>query len=189
MAWGGGLKAALAQGLVFNEMLRHTGILKMSAHTMGTSAIDLSPTASCYNSTGLVFYLYRDLAGFTPMALSGNSAQPAPKYPPSGDIPRTTSGSPTHPLDMTALLSPDGRTLLLYVVNATESVQSFDLSGVKASGPVTLVELTGSALDAENHAGEPAKVTISAPRNVADASHPTVAPYSISLLRIPVEGK
>jgi alpha-N-arabinofuranosidase len=189
MAWGGGLKAALAQGLVFNEMLRHTGILKMSAHTMGTSAIDLSPTASCYNSTGLVFYLYRDLAGFTPMALSGNSAQPAPKYPPSGDIPRTTSGSPTYPLDMTALLSPDGRTLLLYVVNATESVQSFDLSGVKASGPVTLVELTGSALDAENHAGEPAKVTISAPRNVADASHPTVAPYSISLLRIPVEGK
>jgi alpha-N-arabinofuranosidase len=189
MAWGGGLKAALAQGLVFNEMLRHTGVLTMSAHTMGTSAIDLSTDAACYNSTGLVFFLYRDLAGCRPVTLSGNSAQPKPKYPPSGDIPRTTSGSPTYPLDMTALLTPDGKTLLLFVVNATESAQSFDLSGVKAAGPATMVELTGSALDAENHAGKPAKVTISAPKAVANPAHPTVAPYSISLLRIPVEGK
>ena len=36
-AYGGGsLKAALAYGMIFNEMFRHTDFMKMAAYTMGS---------------------------------------------------------------------------------------------------------------------------------------------------------
>ena len=37
---GPNLKVALAYGMLFNEMLRHTDFLTMSAHTMGVSTMD-----------------------------------------------------------------------------------------------------------------------------------------------------
>ena len=37
------LKLALAYGMIFNEMLRYTDFLTMSAHTMGVSTLDYHP--------------------------------------------------------------------------------------------------------------------------------------------------
>jgi alpha-N-arabinofuranosidase len=101
------LKLALAYGMVFNEMLRYTDFLKMSAFTMGVSTLDCNATGAVYNSTGLLFKMYGDHLGSIPVALSGNSPQPGPKFLIAGDQPRTNPGSPTYPLDMFAALTTD----------------------------------------------------------------------------------
>ena len=152
------LKLALAYAMTFNEMLRHTDFLTMSAHTMGVSTLDYSPTAATMNTTGLLFKMYGEhFVGSIPVALTGNSPQPAPQYPIGGDQPKTNSGSPTYPLDMFAALSPDRKFLTVAVVNATESEQKLDLSaaGVRLAGSSTLWQMTGKSLDAADRVGQP----------------------------------
>jgi alpha-N-arabinofuranosidase len=182
------LKLALAYGLVFNEMLRYTDFLKMSAFTMGVSTLDYNSTEAVYNTTGLLFRMYGDHLGSIPVSLSGNSPQPAPKYPIAGDQPKTNPGSPTYPLDMFAALTTDHKFLTIAVVNATEWEQKFDLSvtGARLAGPSTLWQMTGSGLDAANHVGQPLQVAVKeiplgdAPRTIL------VAPISVSIYRFPV---
>jgi alpha-N-arabinofuranosidase len=185
---GGSLKSTLAYGMVLNEMLRHTDFVKMAAYTMAVSTLDISPTGAVYNSRGVLYKLYRDHFGTLPVAVGGNSPQPAPKYPPYGDQPETSSGSATYPLDMVAALTEDRKFLTVAVVNGTETEQKFDLSvsGVKVAGASTLWRVTGASLTAENHVGKPAEVEAKeiaigdAPRTI------TVAPISVSLYRFPV---
>jgi alpha-N-arabinofuranosidase len=184
------LKLALAYGMIFNEMLRHTDFLRMSAHTMGVSTLDYTPTAATMNTTGLVFKLYGDhfVPGSVPVALSGNSPQPIPQYPIGGDQPKTNSGSPTYPLDMFAALTPNRKFLTLAIVNATESEEKFDLNvdGVRLAGPSTLWQMTGSSLNAENRAGQLPQVQI---KEIGAGDNPhslTVAPISINVYQFPV---
>jgi alpha-N-arabinofuranosidase len=183
------LKLALAYGMVFNEMIRHTDCIRMSAFTMGVSTLDYNRTAAAFNSTGILFKMYGDhFLGSIPVALSGNSPQPAPKYAIAGDQPKTNPGSPTYPLDMVAALTPDRKFLTLAVVNATESEQKFDLSvtGVRLAGPSTLWQMTGDSVDAANHVGEPPQVQV---REVGLGKAPgtiSVAPISINIYRFAV---
>jgi alpha-N-arabinofuranosidase len=183
------LKQSLAYGMIFNEMLRHTDVLTMAAHTTGVSTIDFNRTAATMNALGLTFKMYSDnFVGTIPVAISGNSPQPAPRFPPGGDEPKTSSGSPTYPLDMFAALSPDRKFLLLSVVNATDSEQKFDLSvsGTRLTGPSKLWQLTGSTVDAADRVGQPPQVEIkesaidSAPETIS------VAPISVNIYRFPV---
>jgi len=183
------LRQSLAYGMIFNEMLRHTDILTMAAHTTGVSTIDFNRTSATMNTLGLTFKLYADhFVGAIPVALSGNSPQPPPRFPPGGDQPKTSSGSPTYPLDMFAALSPNRKFLVLSVVNATESEQKFDLavSGTRIAGPSTLWQLTGSTLDATDRVGQPPQVEIKeiSLRNVPGTF--SVAPISVNVYRIPV---
>jgi len=184
------LKLALAYGMIFNEMLRHTDFLTMSAHTMGVSLLDYNPTAATLNTTGLIFKLYGDhfVPGSIPVALSGNSPQPAPKYPIGADQPKTNSGSPTYQLDMLATLTPDRKFLTLAVVNATESEQKFDLDlkGLQLAGASTLWQMTGKSLDAANHIGQEPQVGI---KEIAVGGSPhslSVAPISVNVYRFPI---
>ena len=183
------LKLALAYAMVFNEMLRHTDFLTMSAHTMGVSTLDYKPTAATMNTTGLLFKLYGEqLVGAVPVALSGNSAQPAPQYPIGGDQPKTNSGSPTYPLDMFAAITPDRKFLALAVVNATESEQKFDLNvaGTRIAGPSTLWQMTGNSLDAADRVGHASEVEVKE-TFVGEAPHSLmVAPISINIYRFPI---
>jgi alpha-N-arabinofuranosidase len=55
---GPSLQTALAYGMLFDEMLRHTDFITMGAHTMGTSSLDITPTASTVNALGVVYELY-----------------------------------------------------------------------------------------------------------------------------------
>src|SRR5579863_1507112 len=143
------LKQALAYGMIFNEMLRHTDFLTMAAHTTGVATIDFNRTAATMNVLGLTFKLYADnFVGATPVSLSGNSPQPAPRFPPGGDQPKTSSGSATYPLDMFAALSPDKKSLIVSVVNATDSAQTFDLN-------VTGVRLAGTSMQWQFDGGQP----------------------------------
>jgi alpha-L-arabinofuranosidase len=182
------LKSALAYGMLFDETIRHTNYMTMGAHTMGTSSLDITPTASTYNAVGLVFKMYSDhFAGSIPVMLSGNSPQPAtnPEY---ADEPKVSSGSPTYPLDVIAALTPDHKYLSVAVVNATDQAQKFNLSvaGTRLSGPAEVWCLTGSSLDAANHAGQPAQVEIKHTQTSDAAGAISAAPVSITIYRIAV---
>ena len=179
------LKLALAYGMIFNEMLRHTDFLTMSAHTMGVSTLDYTPTTATMNATGLAFKLYSDqfVPGSVPIELSGNSPQPAPKYPIGGDQPETNSGSPTYPLDMFAALTPDHKFLTLAVVNATEEPQKFDLNiaGIRLAGGSKLWQLTGNRLDAVNKVGVQPQVGVNEIPIDDVPQMLSVAPISLSI--------
>lgn len=183
------LKQSLAYAMLFNEMLRHTDFLTMAAHTMGTSTIDFNRTASTLNALGLVFKMYSNsFPGTIPVAVAGNSPQPAPKYPVGGDQPRVNSGSPTYPLDVFAALTPDRKYMSVAVVNATESEQKLDLNitGVHLTGPSKRWLLTGENLDAANQVGHPQQLEIKETPIDAASGVLTVAPISISIYRFPV---
>ena len=182
------LKTALAYGMLLNETLRHTDSMTIGAHTMGTSSLDISPTASAVKAVGVLYELYGEhLPGTIPVAVSGNSPQPAtnPNY---GDEPRVRSGSPTYPLDVLATLTPDHRYLNLIIVNATEKDQKLDLNvaGSKLEDSGTLWKLTARSLDAVNRAGQPAQVVVeeSPVRRAGNAI--TVAPVSVNVYRFPI---
>ncbi|MGH9563305.1 MAG: alpha-N-arabinofuranosidase, partial [Terracidiphilus sp.] len=78
--------------------------------------------------------------------------------------------------------------LVLSVVNATESAQSFDLNttGVQPQGPSTLLQLTASTIDAADRVGQLPQVEIKQVPvdNISGAI--TVAPISVNVYRIPV---
>jgi alpha-N-arabinofuranosidase len=171
-------------------MIRHTDAIAMSAFTMGVSTLDYNRTSAILNSTGLLFKLYGDhFVGSIPVAVNGNSPQPAPKYDLAGDQPATNPGSPTYPLDMVASLTPDRKFLTLAVVNATETEQKFDLNveGVHVAGPSTLWQMTGSSLDAANHVGAPPQVVVKEIAREKSSSTITVAPASINIYKFQLE--
>ncbi len=183
------LKLALAYGMVFNEMIRHTDSIAMSAFTMGVSTMDYNRTSAILNSTGLLFKLYGDhFVGSIPVAVQGNSPQPAPKYAIAGDQPATNPGSPTYPLDMVAALSPDRKFLTLAVVNATETEQKFDLKveGVLLSGLPTQWQMTAATLDAANHVGTPPQVAVKQVDPPQNPSAIIVPPISINVYKFPL---
>ena len=183
------LKVGLAYGLIFNEMLRHTDVLTMAAHTTGLSMLDINRTASTFSTTGLVFKLYADhFVGAIPVELSGNSPQPAPKYPAIGDQPDRTSGSPTYPLDMVAALSPDHKYLILSVVNATESPQQFNIgiSGVRMNAAGKAWQLTGASVDSANRVGQTPEVAVTERSTGANVQTVSVAPISVNIYQFPV---
>ena len=180
---GPNLKSALAYGMLFNEMMRHTDFITMGAHTMGTSSLDITPTASTINALGLVYQAYGEhFPGLIPVALSGNSPQPE-ENPSFADEPKTSSGSPTYPLDVFAAISPDHKFLTVSVVNATESEQKFNLAvkGVRLTGPSTLWQITASSLDAVNKVGEPPQVQVKETSISAAPQIVTVAPISVNI--------
>jgi alpha-N-arabinofuranosidase len=184
------LKQALAYGMILNEMARYSDFLTMGAQTTGVSLIDFNRTASTMSGLGLVYKMYGDhFAGAIPVALSGNSPQPAPKFPAgSPDQPEKSSGSPTYPLDMFAALTPDRKFLIVSVVNATEAEQKIDLSvaGAHVAGPSTLWQLTANNVDAVNRVGEAPQLAIKE-SSIGDVpSTITVAPISVNIYRFPI---
>ncbi len=185
---GANLGGALAYGMIFNEMLRHTDFLTMAAHTTGASMLDISPTDATFSTTGLIFRLYSNhFVGATPVALSGDAPQPPAQFP-GGDQPRVSSGSPTYPLDMVAALSPDKKSLLLAVVNATNSGQEFDLKveGIQLGHDGKLWQMTGPAPDATDHVGRPPQVGIKETSVDGMAKTLAVAPISVNVYQFPL---
>jgi alpha-N-arabinofuranosidase len=134
--------------------------------------------------------MYWDKFGTLPVAVSGNSPQPTPKYPPYGDQPDTTSGSSTYPLDTVAALTSDRKYLTVAVVNATESAQRLDLNvtGARVAGESTLYEMTGKDLDASNKVGQAPEIQVKETDIGAVPQRLTVAPISVDIYRFPLAG-
>jgi alpha-N-arabinofuranosidase len=186
------LKSALAYAEVLQEMLRHTDFLTMGAFTTGASTMDITPTDATLNSTGVVFKFYGEHfgAGVVPIAISGASPQPAPRYPAGYAHPQVRAGSPTYPLDVIAGLSPDGKTLRIGVVNATFVQQplDLDLKSLAIRGAGRRWVLTGASLAASNKVGAPAGVTITAGSVPRPGASLVVPPISATVFEFPIAG-
>jgi alpha-N-arabinofuranosidase len=187
---GENLKQALAYAMILNEMQRYTDIITMGAQTSGVSLIDFNRTASTINGLGLVYKMFGDhFAGAIPVALTGNSPQPGPRFPVgSPDQPEKSSGSPTYPLDLYASLTSDRKYLILSVVNATESEQKVDLSvtGAHLAGPSIQWQLTANKVDALNRVGQAPQLAIKESSIGNAPATITVAPISINIYQFPV---
>jgi alpha-N-arabinofuranosidase len=187
---GENLKQALAYAMVLNEMQRYTDIITMGAQTTGVSLIDFNRTASTMNGLGLVYKMFGDhFAGAIPVALTGNSPQPGPRFPVgSPDQPEKSSGSPTYPLDMYAALTPDRKYLIVSIVNATEIEQKVDLNvaGAHLAGPSTLWQLTANKVDALNRVGHAPQLAIKESSIGNAPAAITVAPISVNIYQFPI---
>lgn len=185
--WGfqkaSGMKQLFGLAMMLHEMFRASDFITMAAYTMGVSWLSYNKTDSTYSGAGVLFKLYRDRFGVTPVALTGSSPQPAPNYPPGGDQPSVNAGSPTYPVDTMAALSTDGRTLTVATVNATPDTQQLDLSltGFNARPNGKLWRLTGTTLDATNRVGQPPQVTVAELAFDTSTSVLSVAPYSVEI--------
>ena len=183
------LKSSLAYAMVFQEMLRHTDFLTMSAFTTGVSTMDISPSAATLNATGTVFKLYGEHfgAGTVPLKVDGDVPQPEPKYPVGHAHPKVRAGSPTYPLDVIAGLSPDGTKLRLAVVNATFQPQRLNLalSGMSLRGGGRRWVMTGKTVEAVNTIASPNGVTI-AESKVAGTRTVMVPAISAAIYEMPI---
>jgi alpha-L-arabinofuranosidase len=182
------LRLALAYGMVLQEMLRHSDFMTAGAFTTGSSTMDITPVAAALNTTGLVFQFYGEHfgAGTIPLAVSGDTPVPEPQFAMGAEHPLTVSGSPTYPLDVIAVLSPDRTRLRIGVVNATFEPQRIDLElahGV-ITGPGTVRWLTGPSLEAQNRVGATPKVQI-AQAGASDPGSFELPPLSISVFELP----
>ncbi|MHB1542040.1 MAG: alpha-N-arabinofuranosidase [Steroidobacteraceae bacterium] len=184
------LKLSLAYAMMFNEMLRHTAALRMSAFTMGVSTLDFTRTRAILNTTGHLFRLYtRHMGpGLIPVKLTGNSPQPPPRHHVFGKFPHTNPGSPTYPLDMVAAVSPHRRYLSLAVVNATPARQRFvlNVAGGVLGARATLWRMTGPSLLAADTLGHSPQVVVKQYGLNHFGRRITVAPISIDIYHIPL---
>ncbi|MEO8597293.1 MAG: alpha-N-arabinofuranosidase [Candidatus Solibacter sp.] len=178
---GNNMKSALANAMVMQEMFRHSGLIIMAGHTMGTGSIDVNANEAALNTTGMFFKLYRDHFGTVPVEVGGNSPVPAPLYPVGADQPKINAGSPTFPVDVVAALSADGKSLTVAVINANEAAQQMTLNVKGATlGKGRVWTMTADKLEAVTGLGRNEVKITETPMNEAPSSL-TVAPISISI--------
>src|SRR5690606_2121474 len=130
-----------------------------------------------------MYEIYHERVGTVPGVVNGNSPPPAPKDPVGGDQPIVNTGGDTYPLDVSAALTPDGRTLAVAVVNATEAPHSFSLSleGFRFRAEGRCWKFTGPDPDAKNPLGEPERVGATESAFDASAGALSIAPASVEI--------
>ncbi|MDO3626201.1 alpha-L-arabinofuranosidase C-terminal domain-containing protein [Mucilaginibacter sp. BT774] len=126
---GWGLEDALATAEGFNEIARHTDMIKMSAYTSTSAPLGLlyTATSSAIQPNGLTIKLYADHFGTIPISVSGDAEQPVIAGTTGADRPSVTSGSNTYPLDIMAALTSDHKKITIAVVNPTTRAQKLNI--------------------------------------------------------------
>ncbi len=182
------LRIALSYAWAFHEMFRHSDIITMANYTFATGCINYNRTEASFNTTGLLFKLYRDHFGTVPVEVSGNSPPPPPQYPVGGDQPQVNAGSDNYPLDIVAALSPDRKVLTVAVLNPTESAQEVNVSfkGVDLQGKGGMWQMTGPDVSASNRLGRKPRVEIVETAVKEVPNRLKVPPISISLYELDV---
>ena len=171
-----------------HEMFRYSDLFYMGSYTFGTSLVSASRTDAVLNPVGMFFQFYRDHFGTIPVTVSGDSPQPAPKYPLGGEEPRVYAGSPTFPLDVAAAWTDDRSVLAVAVVNPTEEAQTLDLSieGARLAGTGTRWFMAPESLDATVAVGQEPEVAVESEPVTGVPSRVTVEPFSVSIYRLDV---
>lgn len=164
-------------------MFRHSDLYQLGAFTFATSMMSESRTDAVLNPTGLLFKMYRDHFGTTPVEVSGNSPQPKPIYPAGGDQPAVNPGSDTYPLDVSAALSEDRKTLALAVLNPSDSEQHLKLSinGAKLSSQGHLWRMAPSSVDATITVGQKPEVEVEEQGLTFVPDALSVPPFSVNI--------
>jgi len=190
--FGGGpnsYKTAPAYAWAFHEMFRHSDVFQLGAFTFATAMMSQTRTEAELNPTGLLFKMYRDHFGVIPVEVSGDSPQPKPTFPAGGDQPSVNPGSDTYPLDVSAALSEDRKTLTFAVLNPSDAKQSLKLTinGVKLASNGKLWQMAPSSLDAVVAVGK--KPEVAAEEHPLGAVPDTIEapPFSVSIYSYPLQ--
>jgi alpha-N-arabinofuranosidase len=124
-----------------------------------------------------------DIAKTGAVEVSGNSPQPKPAFPAGGDQPAVNPGSPTYPLDVSAALSDDRKTLTIAVLNPSDAEQSIHLGihGAAVASTGKLWRMAPNSIDAGVKAGSPAEVQVEEQSLDALPATVTLRPYSVNI--------
>ena len=190
--FGGGpnsYKTVPAYAWAFHEMFRHSDVFQLGAFTFATAMMSESRTEAVLNPTGLLFKMYRDHFGTIPVEVSGDSPQPKPIFPAGGDQPAVNPGSDTYPLDVSAALSEDRRTLTFAVLNPSDAEQSMKLSivGVKLASEGHLWQMAPKSVDATITVGQQPGVEVQEKALDAVPETIVVPPFSVNIYSFPVQ--
>jgi len=183
---GGGrdsYKVVPAYAWAFQEMFRHSDLFQLGAFTFATAMMSQTRTEAVLNPTGLLFQMYRDHFGSIPVEVSGDSPQPKPIYPAGGDQPAVNPGSDTYPLDVSAALSEDRKTLTFAVLNPSDSTQSMRLSinGAKLASQGHLWQMAPTSVDAVVAVGKKPEVAVEEHSLGAIPDTIEAPPFSVSI--------
>ena len=176
-------KVVPAYAWAFHEMFRHSDLYQLGAFTFATAMISEDRTDAVLSPTGLLFKMYREHFGTVPLGVSGNSPQPKPIYPAGGDQPGVNPGSDTYPLDVTAALSDDRKTLTFAVLNPSDSEQRLNLSihGAELSNQGHLWRMAPATVDATIKVGQKPGVEVQEEGLVSVPDTMSVPPFSVSI--------
>ena len=187
-----GMVSPLSFALFYHELFRHSDMVGASCPTAGFYMLVTDRTGEAVGLAveGLVVKVMRaHFAGALPVKVSGNSPQRPGGGTPLVDTCSGSSGSPTYPLDVAAALSSDRKTLIVSVVNPTETGQEFapQIAGVKLRGPGTLWQIAAPNVNAANEPGKkPAVQLVEIPQK-AFPEKVQVPPISINVYEFHVE--
>jgi alpha-N-arabinofuranosidase len=182
-------KTVPAYAWAFHEMFRHSDIFQLGAFTFATAMMSSNRTEAELNPTGLVFKMYRDHFGTIPVQVTGDSPQPKPTFPAGGDQPAVNPGSDTYPIDVSAALSENRKTLAFAVVNPSESVQSMNLSvnAVKLANRGTLWQMAPKSVNATISLGKKPEVEVTEQPTGPASGTIVLPPFSVSIYSYSVQ--
>ena len=185
----GSYKTAPAYAWAFHEMFRHSDLFEMGAFTFATAMINEDRTRAVLSATGVLFKMYRDHFGTIPIEVSGDSPQPKPIYPAGGDQPTLNPGSDTYPLDVSAALNGDRKTLTFAVLNPSDSEQSLKLTinGTKLANPGRLWRMAPTKVSAANIVGQKPEVEVQEQGLTSVPDTVFLPPFSISIYSFPMQ--
>src|SRR5271165_7093543 len=181
-------KVVPAYAWAFHEMFRHSDLYQLGAFTFATAMISENRTDAVLNPTGLLFKMYREHFGTIPVEVSGDSPQPKPIFPAGGDQPAVNPGSDTYPLDVSAALSEDRKTLTFAVLNPSDSEQKLNLTikGVKLNSQGFLWRMAAATVDAVINVGQKPEVDVQEQRLASVPDTLAAPPFSVSIYSFPL---
>ncbi|MGA7312587.1 MAG: alpha-N-arabinofuranosidase [Silvibacterium sp.] len=184
-----GYKVVPAYAWAFHEMFRHSDVFQMGAFTFATAMMSENRTEAILNPTGMLFKMYRDDFGTIPVEVTGDSPQPKPMFPAGGDQPAVNPGSATYPLDVSAALSEDHKTLAIAVLNPSDSEQSIKLtvSGARLASVGHVYRMAPNSIDATVQVDKKPEVQIEEQPLGVLPDTINVRPFSVNIYSYPVQ--
>jgi len=182
-------KTVPAYAWAFHEMFRHSDVFQMGAFTFATAMMSENRTEATLNPTGMLFKMYRDHFGTIPVEVTGDSPQPKPVFPAGGDQPAVNPGSPTYPLDVSAALSEDRKTLAIAVLNPSDSEQSIKIAinGARIANSGHLYRMAPESVDATVQVDKKPEVQVEDQSLGALPETIAVRPFSVNIYSYPVQ--
>jgi alpha-N-arabinofuranosidase len=184
-----GYKIVPAYAWAFHEMFRHSDVFQMGAFTFATAMMSENRTEAILNPTGMLFKMYRDHFGTIPVEVAGDSPQPKPTFPAGGDQPAINPGSDTYPLDVSAGLSEDHKTVAIAVLNPSDSEQSIKIAinGAKLASAGKLWRMAPDSIDATVQVDKKPEVQVEEQTLGSLPGVITVRPFSVNIYSYPVQ--
>jgi len=110
-------------------------------------------------------------------------------FPAGGDQPAVNPGSDTYPLDVSAALSADRKTLTIAVLNPSNSEQNIELAirGAALASAGKLWRMAPDSIDAAIKLGTKPEVQVEEQQLGALPGTVTVRPFSVNIYSYPIQ--